>query len=152
MNILRFCVLLALLLPLGPVHADTAGDVEMLLRQIRMGQKLPAQSTWLKQLPPLDPGVLNWRGRLRGIDVTVETYQKNGKVFSGRIEVPGNRTRELLPAVIAVHGPAGPSEPNSDYSWRRKEHCAYFLSYNASDKRTVITFTLEWRETPDPGH
>ena len=137
---MKYLLLCLMLLCSREAWADTVGDVEMLLRQIRLGQTLP-KFKWLKKLPPLDPGLDVWRGKLRNIEVVVESYTKSGKIFVCELKVPGgDRTKELLPAVTAVYGPPDPLKGVS-YTWK-KDHWYVAMTYWPQGKLTVVGVAL----------
>lgn len=115
-------------------RADTAGNVEMLLRELRQDRPLP-KVPYLKRVKSMNAGCPYYQGQYRGIEVAVE-LSESAKVTSVLLCIPrANRTREILPAVIRVLGrPHHSDTKNSAWSWEWPNYRFASVHYAPSAK------------------
>lgn len=105
-------------IPHTAAHADRGLDVEQILRDIRQDQPVPTLA-YLHKAEPINLDCAYYRGRYRGIEVTVETHPGSNRVASVLLQLPGpDQTHVVAPAVARVIGPPHGSDPKqSTYGW-----------------------------------
>lgn len=91
-------LILAVLL-IGNATADTATDVEQVLRVVRQDQPVPSLDD-LHRIAPINPGCTAFEGQYGSVTIQVETHPDSPRVASLLLQIPGpDQTRALLPAV-----------------------------------------------------
>ncbi|MBS1197814.1 MAG: hypothetical protein H6R18_1599 [Proteobacteria bacterium] len=128
--------------------ADTAGDIEQILKDIRQDQPVP-KLDYLKKATPINADSAYYTGRYKDIEITVEAHPNSTKVASVLLKIPGpDQTREILPAVSRVIGKPHHSDPKqSVYSWEWRKYRSASLHYvgNGPLKERITVVSLFYR-------
>jgi hypothetical protein len=128
----RGAVLIAALMVLAHpgLCADAAADVEQVLREVRQDAPVPSLG-YLHLTESINAGCAYYRGKYRGIEVTVETHPNSNRVASILLKLAGpDQTRLILPAVSRVIGPPHSSDlKHSTYSWNWPEYRTASVHY-----------------------
>ena len=124
-------LLLAVLL-IGNAIADTATDVEQVLRAVHQDQPVP-NLDYLHRVAPINPGCAAFEGQYGSVAIQVETHPDSPRVASLLLRIPGpDQTRALLPAVSRVLGaPHSQDRRQSVYGWDWPDYRAASLHYAA---------------------
>ncbi len=124
--------------------ADTAANVEQVLRDIRQDQPVPALD-YLHRTESLNADSGYFSGRYGDIDITVETHPNSDRVSSILLQIAGpDRTREILPAVSRVIGPPSSNDrKHSIYGWEWPKYRTASVHYadggGGKDGLTVVS-------------